>query len=152
MPQKTTEPTVVNKTQAPQTESKLFIQEPVAPKQAFKEAQPVTTVLSTQAKEPVAVTVEAEPVSQTSYQSKSKRSLLSALRDKYGDQYTIEEVDEAEPLEMEKLRECWYGFAAKLEEQQKHSAANTFKIAKLTIQNETTLADNSKCACSAKVY
>src|SRR5205085_12448335 len=44
---------------------------------------------------------------------------------------------EAESLELQKLQECWYGFAKRLEEQQKHSAANTFKIAKLEIESDT---------------
>ena len=125
------EPAVVeNKIAPPQTESKLFIQQPSG-KQTVKEAQPFYPPVETE------VVVVSEPATATLLQSKTKRSLLSALRDKYGDQYTIEEIDEAEPLEMEKLRECWFGFALKLEEQQKHSAANTFKMAKLTIESET---------------
>ncbi len=125
------EPALVeNKIVLPQTESKLFIQQPSG-KQPIKEDKPFYPPVETE------VVVVNEPAAATLLQSKTKRSLLSALRDKYGDQYNIEEIDEAEPLEMEKLRECWFGFAAKLEEQQKHSAANTFKMARLTIENET---------------
>ena len=65
-----------------------------------------------------------------------KKNLLEALREKYGDQYNIEEVKEAEPLNITKLRECWLSYADKLEEQQKHSIANTFRIAKLDIDND----------------
>lgn len=136
---KKTEPLPVEgKAVAPQTESKLFIQQPALPKPAFKEIKPVTTPVY-ESPESENNIVVAEPIAATLIQSKSKKNLLSALRDKYGDQYNIEEVDEAEPLEMTKLRECWNGFAAKLEEQQKHSAANTFRMAELTIKSETQL-------------
>ena len=107
-----------------QTTSKLFIQQEVTPKQ---------TAVATAVKEPVAAYTNTTA---TATHPKSKRSLLEALRDKYGDQYNIEEVKEAEPLELQKLQECWNAFAKKLEEQQKHSAANTFKIAKLEIEHE----------------
>ncbi len=127
---------VETKSQPAVSEPKLFIQQPAPPKPKVKEPAPIAAPSYVAAENDTAVAV-AEVVSPSFVQPKSKRNLLSALRDKYGDQYIIEEVDEAEPLEMEKLRECWNGFAAKLEEQQKHSAANTFKIAKLTIENET---------------
>ncbi len=109
-----------------QPASKLFIQQ-AAPVKAAATAIAV--------KEPV--TVYTNGSDETAALPKSRKGLLEALRDKYGDQYNIEEVKEAEPLEMQKLLECWHSFAKKLEEQQKHSAANTFKIAKLQIQNET---------------
>ena len=51
-----------------------------------------------------------------------KKNLLTALREKYGDQYAIEEVKEAESLNLEKLRACWDAYGATLEAQQKHSA------------------------------
>ena len=137
--QKINEPVIVEKEiLSSQTESKLFIQQPPLPKPQLKEREPVAMPSYEPAEVESSVTV-AEPVAATLVAPKSKKSLLSALRDKYGDQYNIEEIDEAEPLQMEKLRECWNSFATKLEEQQKHSAANTFKIAKLTIQNETRL-------------
>ncbi len=120
-----------------QTESKLFIQQSL-PKPANAEKE-VSENPAYHVSETGNAIVMSEPATATFLQPKSKRSLLSALRDKYGDQYNIEEINEAEPLEMEKLRACWHGFATKLEEQQKHSAANTFKMATLTIQNENRL-------------
>ncbi len=110
-----------------QITSKLFIQQPVVPKQS--------TVVATTVRE--SANGYTNTTSATTAPSKSRKSLLAALRDKYGDQYNIEEVKEAEPLEMQKLKACWLSFAKKLEEQQKHSAANTFKIASLAIENET---------------
>jgi DNA polymerase-3 subunit gamma/tau len=65
-----------------------------------------------------------------------KKSLLDALREKVGDQYAIEEVKEAEVLNMEKLTQCWNEYAAKLEQQQKHSSAGTFKMAHLQIEDD----------------
>ncbi len=65
-----------------------------------------------------------------------KKNLLTALREKYGDQYAIEEVKEAESLTLEKLRACWDAYGATLEAQQKHSASGTFKMAVLEIEND----------------
>jgi len=110
---------------APSSTSKLFIQQPAAPKQP--------AIAATAKEAAVSYTNSAA----TAAPSKSRRSLLEALRDKYGDQYNIEEIKEAEPLELQKLQECWFTFAKKLEEQQKHSASNTFKIAKLEIDSDT---------------
>lgn len=66
----------------------------------------------------------------------AKIKLLDALREKYGNKYSIEEVKEAEELSMEKLLQCWESYTIKLEQQQKHSSAATFKIAKLLIESE----------------
>jgi DNA polymerase-3 subunit gamma/tau len=65
-----------------------------------------------------------------------KKNLLTALREKYGDQYAIEEVKEAESLNLEKLRACWDAYGATLEAQQKHSASGTFKLAVLEIESD----------------
>jgi DNA polymerase-3 subunit gamma/tau len=75
----------------------------------------------------------------------NKKSLLDGLRQKYGDQYLIEEIKEAEPLTIQKLREVWQQYLNKLEGQQKHSAVSTFKIAKLKIEAENffTVAVNA---------
>jgi len=75
----------------------------------------------------------------------TKKSLLDGLRQKYGEQYLIEEIKEAEPLTIQKLRECWQQYLTKLEEQQKHSAVSTFKLAKLKIEAENffTIAVNA---------
>ncbi len=65
-----------------------------------------------------------------------KKSLLDALREKVGDQYAIEEVKEAEVLNIEKLTQCWNEYIQKLEQQQKHSSVGTFKIAQLQIEDD----------------
>ena len=66
--------------------------------------------------------------------SGTKRGLLDTLREKYGEQYHIEEVKEAEALTMNKLSECWMEYAAKLDAQQKHSSANAFRAGRLDIE------------------
>ena len=66
----------------------------------------------------------------------TKKNLLDTLRAKYGDEYAIEEVKEAELLTMEKLRECWDSYTVLLEKQLKHSSAGTFKTARLIIEND----------------
>ena len=111
-------------TASAQPASKLFIQEPVL---STYEVNVVSA-----AKEP-----DIAYSNNNTTASKTRKGLLEALRDKYGDQYNIEEVKEAEPLEMQKLLDCWHSFGKRLEEQQKHSAANTFKIARLNIESET---------------
>lgn len=68
--------------------------------------------------------------------SNSKISLLDALREKAGSNYAIEEVKEAEPLTLEKLRSFWEAYTLQLEQQLKHSAAGTFKIAGLEIDSD----------------
>ncbi|BAV10148.1 DNA polymerase III subunit gamma/tau [Filimonas lacunae] len=76
------------------------------------------------------------PMNRTALPAKGKKSLLDTLRDKYGDQYQIEEVKEALPLSMERLREVWDAYAQKLEGMQKPSAANTFRLSKINIESE----------------
>jgi len=66
----------------------------------------------------------------------TKKNLLAALQDKYGENYVIEEVKEAEALDHEKLHRLWLQYADKLEEQQKHSANNTFRMAKLHVETD----------------
>lgn len=65
-----------------------------------------------------------------------KKNLLDTLREKYGDQYAIEEVPEAESLSPEKLQECWNNYTRLLEQQQKHSSAGTFKTARLQVETD----------------
>jgi DNA polymerase III subunit gamma/tau len=74
-----------------------------------------------------------------------KKGLLGALRDKYGSEYIIEEVKEAEPLYEGRLTELWHQYAAKMDEQKKFSAATAFRNAKLEVltDNEFTAKVNA---------
>jgi len=107
------------------TETKLYIEE-------GKEAvtKPVITnevSAEIQQKQKPAVSTSVKP-------TVGKVSLLESLKSKYGDQYLIEEIKEAEALNIEKLTAYWNQYAKKMDEQQKHSSANTFKLAKLKIE------------------
>jgi DNA polymerase-3 subunit gamma/tau len=117
----------------------LTIQKEVAVKEVTPvSAAPAPTAAApapTQESRPPAVPVSnAAPVAPQA--TGPKKNLLTALREKYGDQYAIEEVKEAESLNMEKLKACWDAYGATLEAQQKHSASGTFKMAVLEIEND----------------
>jgi DNA polymerase-3 subunit gamma/tau len=66
-----------------------------------------------------------------------KKSLLAVLQQKYGSEYNIEEVKEAISLNMETLQSCWNDYAHKMEQEQKHSVAGTFRMATLQIEDPT---------------
>jgi DNA polymerase-3 subunit gamma/tau len=70
-------------------------------------------------------------------QKGSNKNLLAVLQNKYGEKYKIEEVIDSIPLTMDDLRKCWDDFTLTLETALKHSAASTFKLAQLEIENET---------------
>lgn len=116
------------------TGSKLLIEQPkpdVAKKHIV--AEPAAVIVTAPSSYPAPNTIQASKTS-----SSNKKSLLDGLRQKYGDQYLIEEIKEAEALNMEKLKECWEQYAQRMDEQQKHSAANAFRMAKLYIETDNT--------------
>lgn len=127
------QPAAAKKTE--KTEAKLYIQEnPAAPKADPVMQQPVANKI-----EPAQKLVIETPVIKMQAPApgnKSKTSLLDGLRQKYSPEYHIEEIREAEALNMEKLRSIWLQYADKMDEQQKHSSANSFKLAKLSIEAE----------------
>lgn len=114
------------------------VPETAASKLYIEEKKPVAAapVAAPPAPRPVTATTTAvnKPIAATN--NGPKKSLLDALREKVGDQYAIEEVKEAEVLNMEKLTQCWNEYASKLEQQQKHSSAGTFKMAHLQIEDD----------------
>lgn len=95
-----------------------------------------TSVAPSMPAAPPKAAATSNPASAPAQTTGPKKNLLTALREKYGDQYAIEEVKEAESLHMEKLRACWDAYGSTLEAQQKHSAAGTFKMAVLEIEND----------------
>ncbi|MFA9205144.1 MAG: DNA polymerase III subunit gamma/tau [Burkholderiaceae bacterium] len=124
-------------------EAKLIIeQKPAVTKAALTK--------TTQAAEPIAIA--SEPITATLPLSKeensattnstptekgSNKNLLAVLQNKYGEKYKIEEVIDSVPLTIADLRKCWDDFTLTLETALKHSAASTFKLAALDIENET---------------
>jgi DNA polymerase-3 subunit gamma/tau len=85
---------------------------------------------------PAKITTPTAPAATYIPKTGDKKNLLSALREKYGNEYQIEEVTESIVLTPEKLQECWNQYTAKLEKELKHSAAASFSTAKLQIENE----------------
>jgi len=85
---------------------------------------------------PAKITTPTAPAATYIPKTGDKKNLLSALREKYGNEYQIEEVTESLALTTEKLQECWNQYIAKLEKELKHSAAASFSTAKLQIENE----------------
>jgi DNA polymerase-3 subunit gamma/tau len=67
----------------------------------------------------------------------SKKSVLDVLREKYGDRYSIQEVEDPIPLSIDSLQGHWDHYANKLKEENKHSQVNAFNTAKLVIESET---------------
>jgi DNA polymerase-3 subunit gamma/tau len=111
-------------------EPKLYIE---TPKASDVLAKPIVKTVVTEATVPIAEPVKPKAPIQL---GGTKKGLLDSLREKYGEQYTIEEVVEAEVLNLEKLKSLWDAFAITLEEQKKHSSFGTFKIARLSIEND----------------
>jgi DNA polymerase-3 subunit gamma/tau len=107
--------------------AKLSIQETPPPPPVTQKA-PVQSPASSQ--KPVTTTAA------TAVAGGPKKNLLDTLRAKYGNEYAIEEIKEAEVLSMEKLQTCWNEYITRLEQQQKHSSAGTFKTARLFIEND----------------
>lgn len=118
---------IASQANATDTEPKLYIDTPKS-----------STIVTPTAKPVAPVVPKSEPIKpKTAIQiGGTKKGLLDSLREKYGDQYTIEEVKEAEVLNIEKLQALWNKYALTLEEQKKHSSFGTFKIARLTIDTD----------------
>jgi DNA polymerase-3 subunit gamma/tau len=94
-------------------------------------SEPITAAAQLSTKE------NSVPTNTTHSEKGSNKNLLAVLQNKYGEKYKIEEVIDSVPLTMEDLRKCWDDFTLTLETALKHSAASTFKLAQLDIENET---------------
>lgn len=66
----------------------------------------------------------------------SKKNLLAALQEKYQGTHNIEEIKEAIALNDADLSRVWLQYAETLVEQKKLSSSNTFKTAKLHIEED----------------
>jgi DNA polymerase-3 subunit gamma/tau len=86
---------------------------------------------------PLNETIAARPIAPVPLAANGgKKNLLEALREKAGAKYDIQEVKEASILSMEALKQFWDNYTVNLEKQLKHSAAGTFKIARLSIESD----------------
>ena len=116
-------------TQKKHTEAKLTVEEPTPVKAVATPApEPLKTIKP----------VEAKPAPQpVAAGNKPKLGLLEALREKVGNRYTIEEVKESKPLEIEALTQCWKDYTTNLEKiPSKISCATAFRDAELEIVDE----------------
>ena len=120
-------------------EAKLVI-ETAAPTSKQATTPATTPVASPKAATPP---VENSPSDNSSSHTTSpnvtggKKSLLAVLQQKYGNDYSIEEVKDAISLNMETLQACWNDYAVQMEKELKHSVAGTFRIATLQIEDPT---------------
>jgi len=124
-------------------EAKLIIEQPSVVKPAATKVNQVqensipnssSTITSTNSS---TTTATSNIPSAAPTQKGSNKNLLAVLQNKYGEKYKIEEVIDSVPLTMDDLRKCWDDFTLTLETALKHSAASTFKLAQLDIENET---------------
>lgn len=99
-------------------------------------AQPTTRQTPPPASSAALPTQPVPAVNRNTLATGDKKNLLSALREKYGSEYNIEEVKEAQVLSLEKLTTCWEQYAGLLEGEKKHSAAAAFKTARIQIEND----------------
>ena len=119
----------------------LTIEEPrPAPKaKPVPQPEPVKAVVA----EPVA-TITTEPQVRKPNNTpapKPKLGLLDALREKVGNRYTIEEIKESKPLDMDTLTTCWNLYAEQLATiPAKRSCAAAFRDAQLVIIDEMNFA------------
>ena len=124
-------------------EAKLIIeQKPVVTKAAITKTTQATEPIIAAA-EPIIVAAKlskeenSAPANTSPTEKGSNKNLLAVLQNKYGEKYKIEEVIDSIPLNMDELKKCWDDFTLTLETALKHSAASTFKLAALEIENET---------------
>jgi DNA polymerase-3 subunit gamma/tau len=130
----------------PSGEAKLYVQEskaisgkPLATSQNSVQnlvAEPtVQKIQPTQSH--LVVAQQGAPKPQPTNTADPKKSLLEVLRDKAGDRYNVIEVKEVEPLNIEKLQQCWNEYMGILQQKgDKHATIGTFKIAQLAILND----------------
>ncbi len=116
----------------PSTEpAKLIIEE-----KKMVDKTPAEPVLQTNSIIPKEEKKILDPSNAPSIPKPNGKSLLDNLRERYGTAYEIKEIKEAEPLTLSRIRELWQHYGQKMEAQQKHTAANTFKTAELEIVAE----------------
>jgi DNA polymerase-3 subunit gamma/tau len=113
--------------------SKLYVEQ-VPAKAPVVIPKPAQTII--QQAPAATTTILPRPIPKPVAAIGTKKNLLATLREKYGDQYAIEEVKEAEVLTMERLRQSWDAYTQILEKQLKHSSAGTFKSARIVIEND----------------
>ena len=111
----------------PTAEARLYIEQP----KSTAPDKPATPVAPVQQDPVQKSTTVLKPFGSS---NGPRKNLLDVLKQKYGDEYQIDEIKPAELLEMQKLKECWEKYATRLTS----TSAMTFKAAKLAVESETT--------------
>jgi DNA polymerase-3 subunit gamma/tau len=132
----------VQSVQVKQQAAKLYVQEEkvVSNKTASPAVQPTTVQPAAVVNTPQPIAAKPHPITTTTQPANNggaKKSLLDALREKAGSSYNVIPIEEAETLNMEKLRECWENYIQVMQQQGgKNSTIGTFRIAKLDIVDD----------------
>ena len=114
------------KTNDQPNEAKMFVEEPLTKLEKNIETKNTVQINTT--------------VQPTSSIAKDK-NLIDLLREKAGSKYSVIEVQEAEPLKEEKLKECWNKYIDQLQQHgEKFSTIKTFEEAVLKIVDDLTFS------------
>jgi len=117
-------------------EAKLIIEQPSVVKPAAAKTSSISSSSASSTSTSSSATTSTAN-SSSAPATPGNKNLLAVLQNKYGEKYKIEEVIDSIPLNMDDLKKCWDDFTLTLEAALKHSAASTFKLAALEIENET---------------
>lgn len=102
--------------------------------------RPSTEFPATSNQQPVTTVQPLPSFNPSGFTDGSKRSVLDVLREKYGDRYSIQAVEDPIPLSIETLQSHWDHYANKLKEENKHSQVNAFNTAKLVIETDAVFS------------
>ncbi len=125
--------------------AKLYVEEPKT--NAYTQSNTITNV-ATANKIPTiqtsnnttvnTTTIQPTTISSSTVVGSSKVSLLDALREKYGDRYSIQAVEDPIALDETNLTENWNTFIHQLKTDNKNTQANAFSLASVHLVDETT--------------
>ncbi len=122
---------------------KLYVEEKKPVPEPQKVLEPVIKPQPIQAPQPQpAASAAYQPATQAGDTPAAigggKRNILDALRNKYGDRYSVEVVKDPIPVTLESLQPHWEHFIGKLKEEGKISQANAFATCTIDIVDDST--------------
>ncbi|MFY7898611.1 MAG: DNA polymerase III subunit gamma/tau [Chitinophagaceae bacterium] len=127
------------------TNAKLYVEEPkpiaktAANSSKPADTIPITTAVNNTVAQPTNSSQNStENTSNQPIVEASKKSLLDALREKYGDRYSIQVVEDPIAVDASNLQEKWNEFIQQLKAANKHTQANAFSLASVHVIDETT--------------
>ena len=123
---------------------KLYVEEkkpvvaPKAPQPAPLEPATKSAVATPQPQQPTTTYQPVATSPDNAVAGNGKKNILDALRNKYGDRYTIEAVKDPIPVTLESLQPHWEHFISKLKEEGKISQANAFATCTIEIIDDSS--------------